>query len=76
MQNKCIKNTIYIKLLRLKKQGEIIPYKPLENGTSKEYGGGALYICILKEEILKNFITPNYLKRNNLPTNIFLSIFY
>lgn len=40
MQNKSIKkDTIYIKLLRLEKQGKIIPYKPSQNIKAfKKYG--------------------------------------
>ncbi|ACJ73233.1 MULTISPECIES: hypothetical protein [Borreliella] len=66
MQNKSIKkNTIYIKLLRLEKQGKITPYKPSQNIKAfKKYGKKSINLYP-KEQILKYFITPNFLKSYN-----------
>ncbi|WP_210361251.1 hypothetical protein [Borreliella garinii] len=63
MQNKSIKkNTIYIKLLRLEKKGKIIPYKPSQNIKAfKKYGEKSINLYS-KEQILKYFITPGFLK--------------
>ncbi|WKC77530.1 hypothetical protein QIA31_00205 (plasmid) [Borreliella turdi] len=66
MQNKSTKkNTIYIKLLRLEKQGKIIPYKPSQNIKAfKKYGKKSINLYP-KEQILKYFITPGSLKNYN-----------
>ncbi|WKC76607.1 hypothetical protein [Borreliella valaisiana] len=67
MQNKSIKkNTIYIKLLRLEKQGKIIPYKPSQNIKAfKKYGKKSINLYP-KEQILKYFTTPSFLTDYNL----------
>ncbi|WP_151060864.1 hypothetical protein [Borreliella turdi] len=66
MQNKSTKkNAIYIKLLRLEKQGKIIPYKLSQNIKAfKKYGKKSINLYP-KEQILKYFITPGSLKDYN-----------
>ncbi|WKC87639.1 hypothetical protein [Borreliella japonica] len=64
MQNKIIKknNTIYIKLLRLEKQGKIIPYKPSQNIEAfKKYGKKSINLYP-KEQILKYFKISSFLE--------------
>ncbi|WP_188093277.1 hypothetical protein, partial [Borrelia maritima] len=69
MQNNNIKNnTTYIKLIRLEKQGKIIPYKPSQNIKAfKKYGKKSINLYP-KEQILKYFITPSSLKSYNTNT--------
>lgn len=66
MHNKSTKkNTIYIKLIRLEKQGKIIPYKPSQNIKAfKKYGKKSINLYP-KEQILKYFTTTNFLKSHN-----------
>ncbi|WPM06358.1 hypothetical protein QIA41_04515 (plasmid) [Borreliella sinica] len=66
MQNKSTKkNTIYIKLLRLEKQGKITPYKPSQNIKAfKKYGKKSINLYP-KEEVLKYFTTQSFLKSYN-----------